>query len=313
MVARSDGRQDFASEIGKSGIAKASHFMVTMTVPTNQPGVNLRNKIGQDFSSNAENFVEYSMQGFSHLCFRIERINLPGRIILTSPYKEGNIGLVSEYPTNVAYQPVDFTLVLSEDYSEKIFFELWQDCIIGSHRTKGDVHPDGGVKELNYHANYTCTMLITAFSDAVGRRREMQPVYECVLNEAYPRTIQDMQADWGSQEIQRLNVVFDYKYYKDKIHYEVDKRFATDGRRRFGRSTARTGIEQGAAVLAGQVAARSGLTQRQQAFLTGATTAAVNIFKVGGNLAGGGGAVSRTTSTSVRDAFNRNRVDVFTV
>ena len=215
MVARSDGRQDFASEIGKSGIAKASHFMVTMTVPTNQPGINLRNKIGQDFSSNAENFVEYSMQGFSHLCFRIERINLPGRIILTSPYKEGNIGLVSEYPTNIAYQPVDFTLVLSEDYSEKIFFELWQDCIIGSHRTKGDVHPDGGVKELNYHANYTCTMLITAFSDAVGRRREMQPVYECVLNEAYPRTIQDVPLDWGSNDVARLNVTMQYKFFSD--------------------------------------------------------------------------------------------------
>ena len=63
--------------------------------------------------------------------------------------------------------------------------------------------------------------------------------------------------------------------------------------------------------MAGQVAARSGLTQRQQAFLTGATTAALNIFKVGGNLAGGGGAVSRSKIN--RTTINRNRVDVFTV
>lgn len=225
MVARSDGRQDFASEVGKSGVAKPSHFMVTFTTPDIEiqgatsstfSGKNLGNTIGKLFKEEVGKFTRFTQQGFSHMCFRIERINLPGRIILTSPYKEGNIGLVSEYPTNVTYQPIDFTVILSEDYSEKIFFEIWQDLIIGAHRKKGDTNPDGGVRELNYHQNYTCLMSITAFSDAVGFRREMQPVYECILQEAYPRTIQDVPLDWGSNDVARLNVTMQYKYFSDR-------------------------------------------------------------------------------------------------
>ena len=46
MVARSDGRQDFTSEIGKSGVAKPSHFMVVFTTPLSLVGDRRR---GQHF------------------------------------------------------------------------------------------------------------------------------------------------------------------------------------------------------------------------------------------------------------------------
>ena len=316
--------ENFAASIGRTGVAKASHFMFIINVPSSQNKPNLtQNLIGRTFIQEVQKLgTTWETYGTTHIAFRCDRVSMPGRIVISSPYKEGNYGLLREYPTNVVYQPVDASIILSKNLQEKVFFELWQDLIVGHHRTQGDDFDSAQhTKDLNYLSNYTTSCTIMQFeelprsetSGSGGDPTGLNPIYSQELIECYPRTIQDMQADWGSQEIQRLNVVFDYKYYKDKIHYEVDKRFATDGRRRFGRSTVRTGIEQGAAVLAGQVAARSGLTQRQQAFLTGATTAAVNIFKVGGNLAGGGGAVSRTTSTSVRDAINRNRVDVFTV
>ena len=220
MVARSDGRQDFTSEIGKSGVAKPSHFMVVFTTPLaligdRRRGQHLSNIIGKHFKEETSKFFQFEQQGFNHICFRAERVNLPGRIILTSPYKEGNIGLVSEYPTNVAYQPIDMSIIMSEDYSEKIFFEVWQDLIVGAHRRKGDVFPDGGVRELNYHSNYTCIMSITTFSDAVGRSREMEGVHQCILQEVYPRTIQDVPLDWGSNDVARLNVTFQYKYFSD--------------------------------------------------------------------------------------------------
>ena len=168
-----DGRRSHAGTINRHGVAHLSHFMLTFTAPSRALGKDLSNNIGKAFEQQKSNFVGWEQEGMTNLAFRCERVSLPGRIIITSPYKEANYGLNREYPTNAVYQPVDATFLMSKDYSEKIFFELWQDCIIGSHRTKGDVHPDGGVKELNYHANYTCTMLITAFSDAVGRRREM--------------------------------------------------------------------------------------------------------------------------------------------
>lgn len=314
--------ENFSASIGRTGVARASHFMFIINVPSNQnKSLLTQNLIGQTFLQEVRKLgTAWENYGTTHLAFRCDRVSMPGRIVISSPYKEANYGLIREYPTNVVYQPVDASFILSKNLQEKVFFELWQDLIVGHHRTKGDENDAGEhTKDLNYLSNFTTSCTIMQFeelprseaSGSGGDATGLNPIYSQELVEVYPRTIQDMQADWGSQEIQRLNVVFDYKYYKDKIHYEVDKRFATDGRRRFGRATVRTGIEQGAAVLAGQVAARSGLTQRQQAFLTGATTAALNIFKVGGNLAGGGGAVSRSKIT--RDIINQNKVDVFTI
>lgn len=314
--------ENFAASIGRTGVARASHFMFIINVPSNQNKTTLtQNLIGRQFLQEVQNNgFAWENYGTTHLAFRCDRVSMPGRIVISSPYKEANYGLIREYPTNVVYQPVDASFILSKNLQEKVFFELWQDLIVGHHRTQGDDFDNAQhTKDLNYLSNYTTSCTIMQFeelpksetSGAGGDATGLNPIYSQELVECYPRTIQDMQADWGSQELQRLNVVFDYKYYKDEIHYEVDKSFETDGRRRFGRATVRSGIEQGAAVIAGQVAARSGLTQRQQAFLTGATTAALNIFKVGGNLSGGGGgAVSRRAT---RQIINQNRVDVFTV
>ena len=308
--------ENFSAAIGTTGVAKAAHFMFIVNVPTKitNPGIT-ENLIGQKFLNNKTAAAfEWEGYGTKHLAFRCDRISMPGRIIISSPYKEGNLGLLREYPTNVTYQPVDASIILSKSMQEKVFFELWQDLIVGSHRTDSDrLAVRDNTKDLNYLENYTTTCTIMQFeelpksspSGAGGdpNASNYNPIYQIDLQECYPRTIQDLQADWGSQDIQRLNVVFDYKYFEDKINYEVDKSFATDPRQRFGRSTVRTGIEQGAAVLAGQVAQRSGLTQRQQAFLTGATTAAVNIFTAPH--------VRRRAIT--REVLNQNKTDVFTI
>jgi hypothetical protein len=75
--------------------------------------------------------------------------------------------------------------------------------------------------------------------------------------------------------------VFDYKYYQDDIIGQVDKRFANTGRvpgQRFGTTSARSAISKAAPVLAGAIADRAGLSQRQTAFLTGAATAAYGLW-----------------------------------
>ena len=96
MVARSDGRQDHTSEIGKSGVAKPSHFMMVFTTPdiviqgdeAFNKGKNLDNTIGKLFKEE-----------------------------------------VGKFKTSEEIKQLIF-----KDYSEKIFFEIWQDLIIGAHR-----------------------------------------------------------------------------------------------------------------------------------------------------------------------------------
>ena len=291
-----DARSGHTGEIGKSGVAKLSHFIVTFTAPgESKLGTSLStgrgqvSNIGRDFLSKSKNFVAYNEQGKEHIAYRCERVNLPGRIIISSPYKEGNMGLAREYPTNAVYQPVDMTIIMSEDYSDKVFFELWQDLIVGHHRTEGDSSPD--TRSINYLKDYACTVTITCYSDAVGFGREPQPVYQCTLQEAYPRTIQDIQMDWGSNDVVRLNVVFDYKYFTDNIIFNKDFGPKNVKKASFLNST---GLGAGLSAFGGRQLARVGPGLQQS--LTGAA------FAVGGavNAAKSASRAGRLASTLFR-------------
>ena len=165
---------------------------------------------------------------------------------------------------------------MSEDYSEKIFFELWQDLIIGHTRSDGDVQPGVSTKELNYLDNYACSMTIHAFSET-GNREGFKEVYNLELREAYPRTIQDLQMDWSANDLVRLNVVFDYKYFKDG---NVGNLQGQDKLERAG-FFSRTGLGAAAASLGGR--AISGLSPRTQQAVTGVVSG-VNAVRVASKL-----------------------------
>ena len=259
-----NGRSNFTGVINRTGIAKLSHFMMTLSAPSNASVVGeLTNNIGKAFQvDKVKRFVAWDSEGITNLAFRCDRISLPGRIIVTSPYKEANYGLSREYPTNAVYQPVDATFIMSEDYSEKVFFELWQDLIIGPHRERGDLATNHGTKDLNYMDNFTCTVTIHCFSE-VGGREGLKEVYNCTLQEAYPRTIQDLQMDWSANDVARLNVVFDYKYFRDQSFQEIE----SSARPRLGGFLSRSGLGAAASSLGGR--AISGLSPRTQQTIGG--------------------------------------------
>ena len=275
-----DGRRSHAGTINRHGVAHLSHFMLTFTAPSRALGKDLSNNIGKAFEQQKNNFVGWEQEGMTNLAFRCERVSLPGRIIITSPYKEANYGLNREYPTNAVYQPVDATFLMSEDYSEKIFFELWQDLIIGHHRTFGDTTTQASVKELNYLENYACSMTIHAFS-VTGGRDGLKPVYSCELREAYPRTIQDIQMDWSANDFVRLNVVFDYKYFEDRSDQEITSG-ATEDQGGFFNTT---GIGAGLAALGGRLV--NNLPAGVQRRIGGAVGAVGAVRNAAGSLSGG--------------------------
>ena len=249
-----NGRSDHTGTINKTGVAPQSHFMLTFSAPSDVAFAassgragKFGNLIGKAFKKEKDKFVTWDQEGITNLAFRCERVTLPGRIVISSPYKEGNIGLVREYPTNVVYQPVDATFLMSKDYSEKVFFEIWQDLIIGPHRVSGDNNPTTISRNLNYIDNYTCSMTIHCFRPEGGR--DFKEVYRCTLREAYPRTIQDIQMDWSANDFVRLNVVFDYKYFED----EVTEEFVSDESENQGGFLNTTGIGAGLSAFGGRL------------------------------------------------------------
>jgi len=277
-----DGRLTHNGTINRGGVAKSSHFMLTFTAPSSGAfaGRTLKNDIGLKFLEEKGKIVTWEQEGLTNIAFRCERITLPGRIIITSSYKEGNYGLNREYPTNAVYQPVDATFLMSSDYSEKIFFELWQDLIVGHTRTQGDVNPRASTKDLNYISNFTCQMQIHCFDSVGGRGGSptLQQGYSCTLHEAYPRTIQDIQLDWGANDLVRLNVVFDYKYFEDQQLREISSAATEET----GGFLARTGLGAGLGALGGRAIA--GLSPTTQSSITGLVTAAPNALRVASKL-----------------------------
>tara|TARA_A100001015_G_scaffold153516_1_gene170377 strand:+ start:518 stop:1381 length:864 start_codon:yes stop_codon:yes gene_type:complete len=272
-----NGRSNHQGVVNRSGVAKLSHFMLTFTAPLGTPlGAAVDSNILRTFQQKKQSFVGWESEGNTNLAFRCERTTLPGRVIITSPFKEGNYGLNREYPTNAVYQPVDATFLMSEDYSEKIFFELWQDLIVGHVRTHGDTNPDVSTKELNYLKNYTCDVTIHAFSE-VGGTEGFKEVYNLTLKEAYPRTIQDLQMDWTANDLVRLNVVFDYKYFEDGSIRNIE----SSAKPRQGSFLNRTGLGAAIGSLGGR--AISGLSPRTQQAVTGVVSGA-NAVRVASKL-----------------------------
>ena len=171
---------DFIANISSQGIAKASTYEVIVT----RPGGN------------------GDMQMFK---YRADGIDWPGRNITTTdsnytgvPYKIG---------TAVTYNDINMSVILSEDFREKIYIEEWQDMIVGKHRKE----ESGNMFNLSFYDDYIGTVEILQYNEID------ELVYSVKLIDAYPTTLGSMTSSWASSaEILKLPVSFTFRYYKDK-------------------------------------------------------------------------------------------------
>ena len=145
---------------------------------------------------------------------------LPATSFGTAQIEGNRMGVVEKMAHTRIFTDTSMTFYCDMDYRVVQFFELWQDLIVGPHRERGDLATQFGTKDLNYLDNFTCQITIHCFSE-VGGRQGLKEVYNCTLQEAYPRTIQDLQLDWSANDVARLNVVFDYKYFRDESFNEI--------------------------------------------------------------------------------------------
>lgn len=131
---------EFASEMGKTGFARPAYFMVVIIPPT---------KIG--------------MQGISaSLPLRIESAELPGRSMLSTD--QTYYGPMRKIPYRFNATPITLSVILSEDYREREFFQRWQDLILGGSRLSG-TNPDS-MFDVGYYDDYTkgATVELHAFA-----------------------------------------------------------------------------------------------------------------------------------------------------
>lgn len=168
----------FTSELTKSGVAHSSHFEAQITGP-------------------GDSSVEESIM------LRCDTIDIPGRTIATA---ENRIyGPLRKIPYGAIYTDVAMTILMSEDFRERQYFEAWHDKIVNTGTFGSGA---SGTHNPAYYSDYIGTVTIRQF----GNGGDLMSVH--TLQEAYPISIGPVQMSWGSAELVKQTLSFAYKDYK---------------------------------------------------------------------------------------------------
>jgi hypothetical protein len=223
---------NFNAEVSRTGIASPSFFEGVITAG---PG-----------SYNPNSGINSILREFGitrGLSFRIESLNMPGRILQT--FDQNYHGPVRAIPFRFSVMPVTISVILSKDMRERQFFLKWQDYFVGHHRTNVNRSAIPGMFDTKYYDDAIGTMEIWQYSHPIGdvntnqtrqrkensetqkepgvTRSQSQPDYilqtQILLEEAYPVSVNDIQMSWGDEGYGRLQVEMRYRYFIERHNF----------------------------------------------------------------------------------------------
>lgn len=132
------------------------------------------------------------------LSMRCESAQLPGRMIETTTKKMGSAP-IEKFPYHSTYGEVTLDFIVSDNMSEKIFFDAWMELI----------NPTTDFN-MQYKANYAVDISINQYDVKSGL------TYASVLQEAFPIDMNQMDLNWSSVDsYHKLSVVFAYKQWQN--------------------------------------------------------------------------------------------------
>ncbi len=211
--------ENMITTLNTQGLAKTSHFEVYV----NAGNVGGDSKVERD------------------LAFRIESVDLPGRNLLFTDHKFGNIGPINKIPNGgQTYTDVTMSIICSEDLREKEYFEWWQEQMVNHGAFEGKPFTDnsGTLKiaktpqqlelaadEAEFHDNNVLSPWhVRYFNHYVGSvdirqygaAGDLRSVH--TLREAYPIFIAPIAMNWADDNVIKLQVTFAYRNYKAVFH-----------------------------------------------------------------------------------------------
>jgi len=129
------------------------------------------------------------------LSFRCETAEIPGRTINTIDQKFGS-NPIEKFPNQSSYNDLTLTFIVSDDMSEKAFFDAWMDFI----------NPTS-----NFNFKYKVDYAVPIYINQYDVTDQLSFQVECI--DAYPIAINQLDLDWSSDGHHKLTVVFAYTYY----------------------------------------------------------------------------------------------------
>ena len=146
-----------------------------------------------------------------NLTFRCENAVLPGRTFETTLKKIGSAP-VEKFPYHTNYQEATFTFIISDDMSEKIFFDTWMELM----------NPTSNVN-FQYKSNYAVDISVNQY-DVAGNL-----TYAGVLQEAFPLDVNQLDLDWGTDSYHKLAIVFCYRQWSNNTVANLGQNVLTSG------------------------------------------------------------------------------------
>jgi hypothetical protein len=140
-------------------------------------------------------FLLGGIDGARAVSMLADQVTLPGLTIMTA--EQRTFGEITESAYGISYQPVSLSIILDNEVAAKTFFDTWANSVF-----------DRKTRTIGYYDDYIRDVRITLMDKA------SKPIYTVVLREAYPKTINDIQLDYASREILRVNVILTFKYWE---------------------------------------------------------------------------------------------------
>lgn len=162
---------DFRSSFNVD-VARPSRFDVTIPIPY---------------------FFLTQLNNAKQLTYRCESTELPGRAFDTVNRQIGTLP-VQKFPLKSLYNDLAMTFIVSDDMSEKIFFDQWMELI----------NPQSDFN-MKYKTDYAVDISINQYDVSNNL------TYSATLIDAFPIAVNQLDVDWTSTDNHhKLTVVFAY-------------------------------------------------------------------------------------------------------
>lgn len=177
---------DFATNLSRTGVSKASLFDVRFAPPRGLVGAN---------------------ETLRELSLRCDSVSLPNRASASIPIKYyGNVK--KHYYGTIDPTPITITVILSQNLAERDLFLTWQDVALGRIRKPFNA-PRLGNFNIGYYKNYVSNVEINKYDESGNLAMVTK------LVDAYPSIVGESALSWSDTEIMKMNVTFDYYYFQE--------------------------------------------------------------------------------------------------
>jgi hypothetical protein len=133
-----------------------------------------------------------------NLTFRCESTQFPSRTFATTEQKFGS-NPVEKHAYHTTYNDIEMNFIVSEDMSEKKFFDAWLNLI----------NPTNSF-DFNYRNDYITDFYVFQYDGT-----QTVKTYSIALLDAFPISVNQLDLDWSNDNYHKLSVTFAYRYWKN--------------------------------------------------------------------------------------------------